>query len=216
MKSLKIPFPSFGSYLSNIYPLWSGAYFCMEEIWKPIKSFEGIYEVSNFGNVKSVSRAKKFNNAYMEVTFQTKERLLSPCVRGGYLRVRLQSSECKKMFSVHRLVAEAFIENTEGKKTINHIDANKTNNHVSNLEWNTILENVRHARNKGLFPKLVLTDTHKKALVESCSRKVVDSSTGKTYDSIKQAANTLGYKRSTLTHYLIGSRKNRTTLSYFD
>ena len=99
------------------------------EIWKPKKDYEGLYEVSNFGRVKSLGNGNSNNS---------KERVLKPVkVKGGYLQVHLSKNGKRKMFLVHRLVAEAFIPNTDNLPFINHKDEDKTNNSVENLEWCT-------------------------------------------------------------------------------
>lgn len=95
------------------------------EIWKPIDGFEGLYEVSNLGKVKSLGNDKS-----------RKEKFLKPAKnRDGYLLVTLCRNGKHKMFQVHRLVATMFIPNPEGFEQVNHIDEVKTNNCVSNLEW---------------------------------------------------------------------------------
>lgn len=107
----------------------------MKEIWKDIKGYEGKYQVSNLGNVKSLERFDKYNR-------YVKEKILIPRKHtGGYLRVGLS----RKDFYIHRLVAEAFIPNLKNKKYINHIDGDKTNNNINNLEWCTANENMQHA-----------------------------------------------------------------------
>lgn len=111
----------------------------MEELWKDIEGFEGLYQVSNLGNVKSLKRniiLKPGVVAYRK----TKE--------SGYYIVNLKS----KPFYIHRLVAEAFIPNSENKPQINHIDCNKRNNNVKNLEWVTREENIQHAYKNNLIP----------------------------------------------------------------
>lgn len=97
------------------------------EIWKPKKDYEGLYEVSNFGRVKSLNYR---NTGRTELLNLFKDI-------GGYLKVGLNKNGKKKIFFVHRLVAETFIPNPNNLPFINHIDENKKNNSVDNLEWCT-------------------------------------------------------------------------------
>ena len=121
------------------------------EIWKPIKGYEGFYEVSNFGRVKSLERKVKANFHFGN-TRTYKERILKSGNVKGYQQVTLRNGISKHEF-IHRLVAEAFVPNPKGYKTINHIDGNKKNNCADNLEWCTQKENVRHAWKTGLVDK---------------------------------------------------------------
>ena len=112
------------------------------EIWKDCVGFEGKYQVSNLGNVRSISNNKG--------TYQ--ERLLSQrqTTTSNYLYVSFTVKDVTTQHSVHRLVAKAFIDNPNNKATVNHIDGNKLNNNVCNLEWNTYSENLKHAYANGL------------------------------------------------------------------
>lgn len=121
------------------------------EIWKPIKGYEGIYEVSNLGRIKSLER-KVHADFKFGKTRTYKERILKPGIVNGYQQVKLRDNSNKIVY-VHRLVAETFINNPNNYKTINHIDGNKQNNCVDNLEWCTQKENVRHALETGLVDK---------------------------------------------------------------
>lgn len=121
------------------------------EIWKPIKGYEGIYEVSNLGRIKSLER-KVYADFKFGKTRTYKERILKPGIVNGYQQVKLRDNSNKIVY-VHRLVAETFINNPNNYKTINHIDGNKQNNCVDNLEWCTQKENVRHAWETGLVDK---------------------------------------------------------------
>ena len=103
----------------------------MEEIWKDKKDYEGHYQVSNCGRVKSI----KFG----------KEKILKTNVdKDGYLQVTLCKNNIKKVYKVQRLVAEAFIDNPDNLPQVNHKDEDKTNNNVDNLEWCDRLYNVRY------------------------------------------------------------------------
>ncbi|MED0951988.1 NUMOD4 domain-containing protein [Bacillus cereus] len=112
-------------------------------MWKPIKNFEGLYEVSNFGRVKRLERIIVRKNG---TTLINKELIKKPTLDlHGYLRTLLHNGEKKSMKGIHRLVAEVFIENPENKGIVNHKDSNRQNNHVNNLEWVTQKENIQHA-----------------------------------------------------------------------
>lgn len=104
------------------------------EIWKAVKGYDGLYEVSNNGKVKNFVSGK----------------LLSPVDNGvGYLKVELWKEKRGKKKYVHRMVAEAFLPNLHNKTEVNHIDGNPSNNCVSNLEWVSSSENTKHAVYKG-------------------------------------------------------------------
>lgn len=112
------------------------------EEWKDIQGYEGKYQVSNYGRVKSLARYRK-NNGNSQ-SFQG-ERILKQSVNNkGYCVVELCRDAKRKRHTVHRLVASAFISNDENKEQVNHKDENKQNNHVDNLEWCTCKENINH------------------------------------------------------------------------
>lgn len=121
----------------------------MMEIWKPVKGYESLYEVSNLGRVKGLPKKVRCK----ENNFRTvRERILkSNTNECGYMIVSLYKDKKCVHARVHRLVAQAFIPNTENKRCVNHIDGNKANNAVSNLEWCTHSENMYHAYQKGLW-----------------------------------------------------------------
>lgn len=123
-----------------------------KEIWKPIKDFESSYEVSNLGNVRSIdryciqknNRSEKYNHIYKgKVLKQFKNN-------AGYMQVQLSYQYKSIPKRVHRLVAEAFIENPNNYKCVNHINGNKLDNRAENLEWCTYSHNNNEARRLGL------------------------------------------------------------------
>ncbi len=115
----------------------------MTELWRDIPGYEGRYQVSNLGRVKSLARVVERRS---NTPFQLPERLLRPRLsHKGYLLAALCKESTQKNISVHRLVAEAFIPNPADLPEVNHIDGNKTNNRVTNLEWVTTKENTKHS-----------------------------------------------------------------------
>lgn len=122
----------------------------MSENIKHIAGFEGKYSITNDGRVYSHSRIEERDGRAGPVSYLVKGRWMKQQLRGGYLRVCL--SGCH--YSVHRLVAEAFIPNPESRDYINHIDGNKSNNLTSNLEWCTAKENSQHKFATGLHVPL--------------------------------------------------------------
>lgn len=113
-------------------------------LWKSIKGYEGLYEISNTGEVKSIFYGKS-------------PRILKKSkTTTGYCKVELYKNKKRKSIKVHRLVAMAFISNIDNKPNINHIDGNPLNNNADNLEWCTQKENVLHAVETGLKKKVYI------------------------------------------------------------
>lgn len=100
------------------------------EIWKDIQGYDGLYQVSNIGRVKSLNYSRT-----------GKEKILKPCKANGYLQVYLYKEGKSKMYKIHRLVAMAFIPNPDNLPCVNHIDEDKSNNCEDNLEWCTVAYN---------------------------------------------------------------------------
>ena len=114
----------------------------MKEIWKDIKGYEGLYQVSNLGRVKSLKREIK--NQYNK--YIIKEKIITSFDNGkGYLRLYLYKNGISKNYYIHRLVAEAFIPNPNNYMEINHKSGIKTENFVNNLEWCNRKQNMEHA-----------------------------------------------------------------------
>ena len=115
----------------------------MDEIWKDIEGYEGLYQISNKGRVKSLKWGK--------------ERILRPGIdTSGYCFIILYNDSVSKTFKLHRLVAQTFIPNLYNKSQVNHKDECKTNNTVENLEWATAKENSNYgSRNERLSRKIL-------------------------------------------------------------
>ena len=150
----------------------------MSEIWKDIAGYEGRYQVSNFGRVKSLP-GKSSTNAYKGGVLVL---MKDAC---GYLTVNLS----RKMYSVHRLVAMAFIDNPNGYPCVNHKDENKANNSVENLEWCTYKYNSNYG-------------TRNKRISENGGRKIAQYSLNgeliKTWNSAAEAARHYKVRRTTI------------------
>lgn len=117
------------------------------EVWLPINGFEGLYEVSSMGRIKSVSKIKGANTGYyISSELLLRNRNLSK----GYKGVVLYKNKKRKAFKTHRLVAEHFLNKDCDRNQVNHIDGDKANNRLSNLEWVTNKENMTHSWREGL------------------------------------------------------------------
>lgn len=116
----------------------------MKEVWKDVVGYEGMYEISSCGNVRRSAREKPHDGTYPK-------RPIKPVLINRYFRVALRGKKPRRGFSVHRLVATAFIPNPENKPQINHKNCNKFDNRVENLEWCTAKENAEHARQNGKY-----------------------------------------------------------------
>lgn len=113
------------------------------EIWRDIPGYEGLYQVSNFGQVKSLPKRKGRGFGYA-----TSEKILRHSVNSrGYCNIVLCKNGKTETFAIHRLVAENFIDNSLGLPEVDHQDRDKTNNHVGNLRWVTRLENNLNRQN---------------------------------------------------------------------
>jgi hypothetical protein len=113
----------------------------MQEVWVDVKNWEDLYQVSNLGNVKS--KPKAGGNGFRERLLKQEE------LANGYKRVTFSKNGKVNRYSVHRIVAENFINNLSNKTHINHIDNDRANNSISNLEWCTHSENMLHAQKQG-------------------------------------------------------------------
>lgn len=164
--------------------------YVLKEVWKDIKDFEGYYQISSFGRVKSVSRIIHKNDGTIQ-TFQ--ERILTPYInekRNEYTYVYLRKEGKKFPKFVHRLVAEAFIDNPDNLPQINHKDENPKNNRLDNLEWCDAKYNNNYGTKKD---RMCINRSDRKEVAELDENGNIIN----TYLSIKQAA--LHFKINTKT-----------------
>lgn len=130
----------------------------MKEIWKDIKNYEGLYQISNFGNVKSLARSIDCGKFIRNV----KEKLLKQSKNSsGYLHVTFSKNNKLKTFTVHKLIMNTFIG--DSNLTINHKDCNKENNNINNLEYITNEDNLKHAHKNKLI-------NYRKGINHHCTR----------------------------------------------
>lgn len=170
------------------------------EIWKEIKGFENEYEISNLGNLRSKERkVNHYRSGFFR--FYKSQPKKTRIGNDGYFKCSLKKDGQRFDFRVHRLVAEAFLENKENKKIINHINGIKTDNRVENLEWCTESENTAHAVKNRLI-KTKLTDNQ---VLEIFKSKLSNRKLGKQYgvngSIIWRIKNKKAYKHLWQQHY---------------
>lgn len=186
------------------------------EIWKDIPNFEGLYQASNLGRIKSVKRYYIQFNGYGFYKHSYKERILSQQKnKNGYMIINL-SKNCKKYTKlVHRLVAQAFLENKMNYEEINHINGNKQDNRVDNLEWCNRLYNQREAEKLNLVKSPIRIRGYGNPLNKSIVMIDNDNKILKEFYSITQASETIGCTLKHLSYCLINGKKDKITNNYW-
>lgn len=195
----------------------------MEEIWKPIKGYEGKYYISNKGNVLAENYERSGKSKLLKPTLTTT----------GYLKVELWVGSKRKTYRLHRLIAEAFIPNPQNKQFIDHINTIKTDNRIENLRWVTRSENMNNPLTKKKISesskgrkvsietrqKLSYATKHRKnaeaifikmqkASVEACKKKVICIETGIIYESAREASKCTGASYKSISRVCLGQRKS--------
>lgn len=169
----------------------------MQEIWKDIDNYIGKYQISNLGRVKSLPR---------NGTICSERILKIQKDRKGYSYVSFH----KKKFKVHRLVAQAFIPNLENKPQVNHIDGNKQNNNINNLEWATAQENIQHSLKTGLRDYREIKKALQYARLKNIKPIIQYDLLGnfiKKWESATEIQNCLGYKAQNVGACCLGKYK---------
>lgn len=123
----------------------------IEEIWRDIKGYEGLYQISNLGNVKSLDRTVIRSDGVIQ---HREERIMSKRTStDGYYIAKFNVNKISKSIAIHRLVAQAFIPNPDNLPEVNHINTDRKDNNVNNLEWCTHINNVRHSSDMGHYKR---------------------------------------------------------------
>lgn len=170
-----------------------------KEIWKEIKGYEGLYQVSNLGRIKSLP--KHIGNRYF-----SKEKIMKPqLINGNRLQVRLSREGTVKNFRVHRLVAENFIKNPYNLPQVNHIDENPQNNNVNNLEWC----DAKYNSNYGTRIKRI-SEKHKKRIISLDNSGKIEY-----YDSTTEAQQKNNVSRSSIIKCCKQKQKTSLGLRWF-
>lgn len=174
------------------------------ELWQDISGYDGIYAISNFGRIKSVERLVSRRTSEMIVRERIRKLNTG---RNGYAVVSLYNNGIGKAYLVHRLVASAFIKNPENKREVNHIDCNKLNNFVDNLEWATPSENTKHAYDNGL---IVVPNNGKFGFDNSLGKRITqmtaDGKVVNKYGSMCEAERNTGIFQANISKVCSGER----------
>ena len=164
------------------------------EIWRDIKDYEGLYQVSNLGNIKSLKRTITYQNGKV---IHLKEKILKPKLCNSYAYIELSKNNKAKHFYIHRLVAQEFIKDYNKKLEINHKDFDRSNNKLENLECITKYENWKYSYDKGRIP---IPPPQK-------PKKIICLNDGKIFNSIKEAGKYYNINYSMICNQLKGRTK---------
>lgn len=172
----------------------------MEEIWKDIKDYEGFYQCSNTGKIRSLDRYVIEKSGKKQ--FRSGQIIVPRLNKNGYLQFALNKDSKRKMAYVHIIVANTFIDNPFDLKTVNHKDGNKLNNSIENLEWNSYSENNTHSyrelhrsiADEGATPKTVY-------IIDTVEKKL------QYYSSITETSKVIGLSHTQINRYIHSNNK---------
>ena len=181
-----------------------------QEIWKDIEGYEGLYQVSNLGRVRSVDRIILRSSTPQ---FSKGKNISQQPLNSGYMVVSLWNKKKRKAFTVHRLVANAFLPLQQGKDEVDHINGIRTDNRVNNLRWCNRKENVNFpiARSKYLSSNKERIEHIRMAKAKHSLKLVqltLDGTIIKEWNSVKQASKSLGIQENNVYAVCIGKRKS--------
>ena len=178
----------------------------IEEIWKPVVNYEKSYEVSNLGAIRGIDR--EIYTPLIGNFIKKGKIIIQSFDSSGYCQVGLSGKGVKKTTSVHKIVAYAFIDNPKNLPQVNHIDGNKLNNKVDNLEWCTNQENQEHARETGLYEKM-----YKEAMKRRKPVIAYNEKSSISFTSISSAAKHFNFNSGSISSTI--NRKNNIFMGYF-
>lgn len=174
----------------------------MREEWRDIAGYEGYYQVSNQGRVRSLDRAVKRGKS----TLTVRGRILKPSIGSHYLQVTLSKGNKLKPSRIHRLVAAAFVSNPNGFNVVDHINCDKLDNRAENLRWCEQSDNISFANSNGLIKFHPKTKKGAASYHEKRCKPIVRDD-GKVYEHCADAAKDLGVTYSAVMHVLRGLAK---------
>lgn len=172
-----------------------------QEIWKDVEGYEGLYQISNLGRIKNYEKIRSIGKTKNKKIYPEGIMKQSKSNK-SYFYIIFSKNGIDRTFTVHRLVAKHFIENTSNLPCVNHIDSNKANNNASNLEWVTYSYNSKHAFLNGNQPGAYNSLNNPKCI------RVKNLNNNEIYNSIKEASCKLGIKYPKFLKYLNQNKFN--------